>query len=48
MPMSATDVEAEKAAVQRHPCDFGTPPPAATGRRVPPDSEYCVNYNNLP
>jgi len=48
MPTSATDVEAEKAAVQRHPCDFGTPPAATPQRRVPPDSEYCVNYGNLP
>jgi hypothetical protein len=47
MPTSATDVEAEKAAVQRHPCDFGTPPPGAE-RRVPPDSEYCVNYGGGP
>ena len=47
MPTSATDVEAEKAAVQQHPCDFGTPPPAAE-RRVPPDSEYCVNYGGGP
>jgi hypothetical protein len=48
MPTSAGDVEAEKAAVQQHPCDFGTPPAAPAQRRVPPDSEYCVNYNNLP
>lgn len=48
MPTSATDVEAEKASVQRHPCDFATPPPAGTQRRVPPDSEYCVNYGGGP
>ncbi|HEU4893906.1 MAG TPA: hypothetical protein VFT47_20265 [Vicinamibacterales bacterium] len=48
MPTSGTDVEAEKAAVQRHPCDFGTPPPATPQRRVPPDSEYCVNYGGTP
>ena len=48
MPTSATDVEAEKAAVQQHPCDFAAPPPAATARRVPPDSEYCVNYGGGP
>ena len=48
MPPSATDVEGEKAAVQRHPCDFGTPPVSTPQRRVPPDSEYCVNYGNLP
>ena len=34
MPTSATDVEAEKVAVQRHPCDFGTPSPATPQRRV--------------
>jgi hypothetical protein len=48
MPTSATDVEPEKAPDLRHPCDFGAPPPATAERRVPSDSEYCVNYGNLP
>jgi hypothetical protein len=48
MPTSATDVEADKAAIQQHPCDFGAAPPATAQRRVPPDSEYCVNYDQLP
>ena len=47
MPTSATDIEAEPAPDLRHPCDFGAPP-AAAERRVPPDSEYCVNYDELP
>jgi hypothetical protein len=48
MPTSATDVEAEPAADQQHPCDFGAAPPATAQRRVPPDSEYCVNYGGGP
>jgi hypothetical protein len=48
MPASATEVEAETPADLRHPCDFGGTAAPVSRPRVPPDTEYCVNYDQLP
>lgn len=48
MPTSPTEVDAEAPADLRHPCDFGETTKRAPMPRVPPDTEYCVNYDQLP
>ena len=48
MPSAETEVEAERAPDPRHPCDFGASAPPLAQMRVPPDTEYCVNYDQLP
>jgi len=48
MPTSATDVDAEAPADLRHPCDFGDTAKVVPRPRVPPDTEFCVNYDELP
>jgi hypothetical protein len=48
MPTSATDVDAEAPADLRHPCDFEDTTKQVSRPRVPPDSEFCVNYDQLP
>ena len=48
MPTSATDVDAEAPADLRHPCDFGETAKKVPMPRVPPDTEFCVNYDQLP
>src|SRR5688572_12707583 len=48
MPTSPTDVDAEAPADLRHPCDFSDTTKKVARPRVPPDTEYCVNYDQLP
>jgi hypothetical protein len=49
MPSSDTDVDPERPGDPRHPCDFGGSAARAGAQlRVPPDTEYCVNYDKLP
>jgi hypothetical protein len=48
MPTSPTEVDAEAPGDPRHPCDFSDTAKPAPRPRVPPDSEFCVNYDQLP
>jgi len=49
MPTSDEDVETEPQVFLQHPCDFGKGDAAAPlSLKVPPDSEYCANYQELP
>ena len=48
MPTSDKEVEGGIAPDLRHPCDFGQRAARVPQERVPPDTVYCVNYDELP